>query len=49
VDQGEPVGGTRVDGGSPQRHLHSGGARPAGKRRRWTVGGVEVLGTLVDE
>jgi hypothetical protein len=34
LDQGEPVGGGRVDGGSPQRRLHDGGARPVGKRRR---------------
>jgi hypothetical protein len=49
MDQGEPVGGGRVDGGSPQQCLHGGGARPVGKRRRWTGGRVEVLGELVDE
>jgi hypothetical protein len=49
MDQGEPVGGGRVDGGSPQRCLHGGGARPVGKRWRWTGGRVEVLGELIDE
>jgi hypothetical protein len=32
-DQGEPVGGSRVEGGSPQRCPHGGGAQPVGKRR----------------
>jgi hypothetical protein len=49
LDQGEPMGGGRVEEGSPQRHLHGSGARSAGKQRRWTAGGVEVLGELVDE
>jgi hypothetical protein len=31
LDQGEPMGGGRVDGGSPQRRLNGGGARPVGK------------------
>jgi hypothetical protein len=44
LDQGELVGGIRVDGGSPQRRLHGGGARPVGKRWCWTGGTVEVLG-----
>jgi hypothetical protein len=26
LDQGEPVGGGRVEGGSPQRRVHGGGA-----------------------
>jgi hypothetical protein len=43
------MGGGRLDGGSPQWRLHDGGARPAGKRRRWTGGRVEVLGELIDE
>jgi hypothetical protein len=49
MNQGEPMGGGRVDGGSPQRRLHDGGVRPTGKRRRWIGGRVEVLGELVDE
>jgi hypothetical protein len=43
------MGGGRVDEGSPQRPLHGGGARLAGKRRHWTGGGVEVLREVVDE
>jgi hypothetical protein len=47
MDQGELVGGSRVDEGSPQWHLHGGGA--GGGRLCWTGGRVEVLGELVDE
>jgi hypothetical protein len=37
------MGGGRVEGSSPQWHLHGSGAQPVGKRQHWTGGGVEVL------
>jgi hypothetical protein len=43
------MGGSRVDGGSPQWRLHDGSARPAGKRQHWTSGRVKVLREQVDE